>query len=128
VLEAHPLDIAEPWRELETAQVLRDGGFAHDLIFETTRASVPVPIARLLHRRIAGHLKARAALPDSIAPHWAGAGEWQQAGEAYAAAARRAQGASQRSHEVSAGASLPTPSTRRARPTRFDARCEASMR
>jgi len=100
VLDAHPLDIAEPWRELETAQVLRDGGFAHDLIFETTRASVPLPIARLLHQRIAAHLAARAALPDCIAPHWAGAGEWQQAGEAYAAAARRAQAASQRSHEI----------------------------
>jgi hypothetical protein len=53
VLDAHPLDIAEPWRELETAQVLRDGAFAHDLIFEAARKSVPKPIARLLHRRIA---------------------------------------------------------------------------
>jgi len=100
VLEAHPLDIAEPWRELETAQVFRDGAFAHDIVFEATRASVPEPIARLLHRRIALQLEARAALPDSVAPHWAGAAEWQRAGAAYAAAARRAQGASQRSHEV----------------------------
>ena len=74
VLEAHPLDIAEPWRELETAQVFRDGAFAHDIVFEATRASVPEPIARLLHRRIALQLEARAALPDSVAPHWAGAG------------------------------------------------------
>ncbi len=100
VLDAHPLDIAEPWRELEAAQVLREGAFAHDLIFETTRASVPLPIARLLHKRIAAHLLACHALPDSIAPHWAGAAEWQPAGQAYVAAARRAQGASQRSHEV----------------------------
>src|ERR1700712_628004 len=56
VLELHPLDIAEPWRELEAAQVIRDGAFAHDLIFEATRASVPEPIAQLLHRRIATHL------------------------------------------------------------------------
>ena len=100
VLDAHPLDIAEPWRELEQAQVLRDGAFAHDLILETTRASVPLPIARLLHGRIAAHLAAQAALPDRIAPHWAGAAEWQRAGDAYVAAARRAQAASQRSHEV----------------------------
>jgi DNA-binding SARP family transcriptional activator len=100
VLEAHPLDIAEPWRELETAQVFRDGAFAHDIVFEATRASVPQPIARLLHRRIALQLEARAALPDSVAPHWAGAAEWRRAGAAYVAAARRAQGASQRSHEV----------------------------
>ena len=31
--------IAEPWRELEAAQVFRDGAFAHDLIFEAARAS-----------------------------------------------------------------------------------------
>ncbi|HEY5321725.1 MAG TPA: AAA family ATPase [Caldimonas sp.] len=126
VLEAHPLDIAEPWRELENAQVLRDGGFAHDLIFESTRASVPVPIAQLLHRRIAMHLQARAALPDSIAPHWAGAGEWQRAGEAYAAAARRAQGASQRSHEVECWRLAAEAFDRAgAADAAFDARCES---
>ena len=80
--------------------MIRDGAFAHDLIFEATRASVPQPIAALLHRSIAAHLQARQAPPASIAPHWAGAGEWQQAGDAYVAAARRAQGASQRTHEV----------------------------
>jgi hypothetical protein len=123
VLEAHPLDIAEPWRELEQAQVLRDGAFAHDLILETARASVPLPIARLLHRRIAAHLAAQAALPDRIAPHWAGAGEWQPRGDAYAAAARRAQAASQRSHEVECWAAPPTPSTAAGRDAAFDARC-----
>lgn len=100
VLQAHPLDMAEPWRELEAAQVIRDGAFAHDLVFEATRASVPQPIAALLHKSIAGHLQARQAPPAAIAPHWAGAGEWLLAGHAYAAAARRAQSASQRSHEV----------------------------
>lgn len=100
VLDLHPLDIAEPWRELEAAQVIRDGAFAHDLIFEATRASVPAPIARLLHRRIAAHLQARQAQPASIAPHWAGALEWSLAGDAYVLAARQAQSASQRSHEV----------------------------
>lgn len=100
VLEAHPLDIAEPWRELEAAQVIRDAGFAHDLIFEVTQASVPAPIAQLLHRRIAVFLTAHAAQPASIAPHWAGALEWALAGEAYTLAARHAQSASQRGHEV----------------------------
>ncbi len=66
VLELHPLDIAEPWRELEAAQVIRDGAFAHDLIFEATRASVPAPIAQLLHRRIAIYLLQRQARPDHI--------------------------------------------------------------
>ena len=126
VLEAHPLDIAEPWRELETAQVLRDGAFAHDLIFEATRKSVPEPIARLLHRRIAAHLVAGRALPDSVAPHWAGAAEWRLAGEAYAAAARRAREASQRTHEVEcwrrAGTAFDQAGAAEAA---FDARCES---
>ena len=126
VLEAHPLDIAEPWRELESAQLLRGGVFAHDLIFEAALASVPLPIARLLHKRIALHLAARAVLPERTAPHWAGAGEWQRAGEAYAAAARRAQGASQRSHEVDcwnqAAAAFDQAG---AADAAFDARCES---
>ncbi len=100
VLEAHPLDITEPWRELEAAQVIRDGAFAHDLIFEATLASVPTPIAQLLHQRIAQHLVARGAQPECVAPHWAGAAQWVLAGQAYMAAARRAQNASQRQHEV----------------------------
>jgi DNA-binding SARP family transcriptional activator len=100
VLEVHPLDIAEPWRELESALVIRDGAFAHDLIFEATCASVPPPIAQLLHRRIASFLVAQGAPPASVAPHWAGAHEWALAGEAYTLAARQAQTASQRGHEV----------------------------
>lgn len=100
VLETHPLDIAEPWRELEAAQVIRDQGFAHDLIFEATLASVPQPIAQLLHRRIATYLDEHHVVPERIAPHWAGAAEWQRAGACYAASAKRARRASQRSHEV----------------------------
>jgi DNA-binding SARP family transcriptional activator len=100
VLEQHPLDMAEPWRELDAAQVIRDGAFAHDLILEATRASVPAPIAALLHERIAHHLQARGSPSARLAPHWAGAGQWLAAGEAYAAAAQQAQNASQRTHEV----------------------------
>ncbi|MBV9889854.1 MAG: hypothetical protein JO090_03085, partial [Rhizobacter sp.] len=126
VLDAHPLDIAEPWRELETAQVLRDGTFAHDLILEATRRSVPVPIAQLLHRRIATHLVAHGALPERVAPHWAGAAEWREAGGAYAAAARRAREASQRTHEVECWR-LAAEAFDRAgdAAAAFDARCES---
>ena len=126
VLEAHPLDIAEPWRELEAAQVLRDGAFAHDLIFEATLASVPDAIARLLHRRIAEHLAAHDATPERIAPHWAGAAEWQRAGQAYTAAARRAQGASQRTHEAEYWRLAAASYDRAGAPeAAFDARCES---
>ena len=100
VLDAHPLDLAEPWRELETAHVVRDGVFAHDLIYEATRHSVPAAIAQLLHRSVAWHLVGRNAPPSVIAPHWAGALEWSRCGESYALAARLARSASQRRHEA----------------------------
>jgi len=100
VLEVHPLDIAEPWRELESAQVIRQGAFAHDLIYEAARASVPAAIAELLHRRIAVYLVAQHAEPGRIASHWAGGRQWALAGEAFVQAALRAQSASQRIHEV----------------------------
>ncbi len=126
VLEAHPLDIAEPWRELESAQVIRDGAFAHDLIFEATLASVPPPIAQLLHRRIAAFLVQQCAQPASIAPHWAGAREWTLAADAYVAAARQAQCASQRSHEVELWHSASECFNQAADADRsFDARCES---
>jgi len=126
VLDAHPLDIAEPWHELESAQVIRDGAFAHDLVLEVARASVPEPIARLLHERIAGHLQANGAPSASVAPHWAGAGSWLPAGEAYAAAARQAQSASQHTHEVECWDRAADCFDRaRARERAFRARCDS---
>ena len=128
VLEAHPLDIAEPWRELETAQVLRDGAFAHDLIFEATRESVPRadrPAAAPAHRRAPAGARgaARAASRRTGPARPNGA----LAGEAYAAAARRARrGLAAHATRSSAGAAPARPSTRPARRTlAFDARCES---
>lgn len=100
VLQRHPLDLAEAWRELEAAQVLRDDAFAHDLIQDATLQSVPEPIARLLHRDIAGFLAARDAPPERVAPHWQQAADWARAGAAYEAAAVRALRASRRVEEV----------------------------
>ena len=126
VLETHPLDLAEPWRELEAAQVIRDGAFAHDLIFEATRRSVPQPIARLLHRRIATLLAARGVAPANVAAHWEGAGEWPACGAAYAAAARQARAASQRTHEVDCWRRAAAAYDAAAQPAAaFEARCES---
>ena len=126
VLDAHPLDIAEPWRELESAQVIRGDAFAHDLIFEATLASVPPPIAQLLQRRIASFLVAQHAQAASIAPHWAGAHEWVLAGDAYMLAARQAQAASQRGHEVEHWQAASTCFDRADAAERsFEARCES---
>ena len=90
VLEVNPLDLADAWHELEAAQVMRDGAFAHDLIFEAARASVPEPIARALHRRIAEQMAAEGATPARLAAHWLGAGEERRAAPHLAEAGRQA--------------------------------------
>ena len=90
VLDVNPLDLADAWAELESAQVMRDGAFAHDLIFEAARASVPEPIARALHRRIAELMVAEGAAPARLAAHWMGAGEQLRAAPHLAEAGRQA--------------------------------------
>ena len=126
VLSLHPLDLAEPWHELDAAQVFCDHAFAHDLIFEATRDSVPAPIARLLHRHIAEVLLTQQAAPASLAVHWAGAQQWARAGEAHIEAAHQAQSASQRSHEVEHWRQAQASFEKAGDAQRaFDARCES---
>lgn len=100
VLGRDALDLAEPWRELEAAQVIRDDAFAHDLIFEATLRTVPKPIAGLLHRSIAEFLAAHGAAAARVALHWAEAGEWSRSAQAFASAAREARRGSSRAAEV----------------------------
>ncbi len=99
VLGTRPLDLADAWNELERAQVLRDGAFVHDLIYEAARASVPTPIARELHREIATLLEPGAA-PATVAEHWRTAGDWLKAGASYMKAAAAALAASRRAEEA----------------------------
>jgi DNA-binding SARP family transcriptional activator len=91
VLECHPIDLSDAWRELEQTHVFRDGLFAHDLIFETALAAVPAQIARDLHRRVAQHLSAQHAPAARVAHHWLQSDEPQQGIEALVAAAGQAQ-------------------------------------
>ncbi len=100
VLARHPLDIADDWRELERALVIRDDAFAHDLIFEATLRSVPAAIARTMHKSIAAHLQQRDAAPAHVALHWFEAAEWARAAAAWVAAAGVAKQASRRSEEA----------------------------
>ena len=65
----HALDLAEPWRELEAAQIVRDNAFAHDLIFEATMRSIPEPIAQVLHAEIADYLEETGGAPARIGRH-----------------------------------------------------------
>jgi DNA-binding SARP family transcriptional activator len=89
VLGVRTLDLADPCAELENAQVLRDGAFVHDLIYESALASVPAPVARQLHAEVAAFLQQRQGEPARLAQHWVQAGEWQPAGAAFLAAAER---------------------------------------
>ncbi len=90
VLGQHPLDVADAWRELEAAQVIRDSAFAHDLIHEAARREVPQPIARAMHGLIAAQLQVLGVPPARIAAHWHAAGNWLEAGIQYRAAAAAA--------------------------------------
>lgn len=94
VLGMRTLDIADPWQELEQAQVFRDGAFAHDLIYESALASVPAAVAGQLHAEIAEFLQTRDAEPARLAQHWALAKRWARAGPAFLAAAERSRDAS----------------------------------
>ncbi len=100
VLGARALDIADSWRELEAGQVIRDGAFAHDLIFEGTLRSIPRPIAQLLHHDVAVALQAAGAAPARLAAHWSAAQDWAAAGDAHVAAARAAFVAARRVEEA----------------------------
>ncbi len=100
VLGVHALDLAEPWRELEAAHILRDNAFAHDLILETTLRSVPRQIGQLMCREIAAFLEAAGAPAARVAPHWLEAQDFSRAGRAYTAAALDTRRMSQRAQEV----------------------------
>lgn len=64
------LDLAGAWSELETAQVLRDRSFAHDLVLEAVQRGIPAPIREHLHAAVARHLQAHGGEPARIAAHW----------------------------------------------------------
>lgn len=122
VLNLRTLDLADPWAELEGAHVLVEGAFAHDLIFEAARASVPGPVARQLHAEIAGFMATRGGEPARLAAHWAQAGRWPEAGAAWCDAAARSRRAG-RALDAAALFSQAADSYEQARdvPARFDA-------
>lgn len=79
VLGGDVLDLADPWAELEAAQVLGERGFAHDLVGETVRAGLPRAVARPLHAGVARALEAGNGAAASVARHWLAAGDTQRA-------------------------------------------------
>ncbi|WP_277425549.1 BTAD domain-containing putative transcriptional regulator [Deinococcus psychrotolerans] len=81
VMDLHPLDLVQPWAELEAAQIMSGSSFAHDMIAQAARQGVPLPVRALLHASIASHLQNRsgsypkATAPEHLALHWEAAGQ-----------------------------------------------------
>ncbi|MGZ5204968.1 MAG: hypothetical protein ACXWIZ_08690, partial [Caldimonas sp.] len=100
VLDTRALALADPWRELEGAQVLREFAFAHDLVLEATLAGIPAPIAAHAHGAIAAFLEARGNAPARVAAHWIASGQPQRARAALHAAADAARRAMRRKEEA----------------------------
>ena len=76
VLGVPALALADAWAELESAQILRDNAFVHDLIQDAALGSVPAVIARQLHGEIAAHLETEGrAAAARVAHHWLDAGQ-----------------------------------------------------
>lgn len=92
-LAVRAIDLADTWVELEAAQIFRDGGFAHDLIYEAALASVPQPVAAAMHASIATWLAARDGAPARIAHHFDRAGRSGQAAPYWMGAGNAAQSA-----------------------------------
>lgn len=100
VLATRALALADGWRELEAAQVLRGNAFAHDLVHEATLAGVPAPIAAHTHGEVAAFLEAHGGEPARVAAHWISAGQPQRALAALHAAADAAKRAMRRKEEA----------------------------
>lgn len=93
VLNATAMHFADALNELESAQIMRDSVFAHDLVFDAVRASVPAAVAAHTHERIAAWLEPGNAEPARIAQHWIDAGKPQNAREWLQRAAEKARDA-----------------------------------
>jgi tetratricopeptide (TPR) repeat protein len=79
VLGASAMQFADALNELEAAQVLRGTQFAHDLVFDAVRHSVPRPIAQHTHARVAAWLETNGGEPARVAQHFVEAGRGTQA-------------------------------------------------
>ncbi len=95
VLGVGALALAEAFRELESAQVLRGTVFVHDLVFDAVLRGVPSVVATHTHAEVAGWLEVHAGEPARIAQHWidggspARAAHWLGLAAQYAARALR---------------------------------------
>lgn len=90
MLDAPLLDMLPAWQELEGAQILQQGRFSHDLVYESVRAGMSKSVRQALHRRAARALERQDGEPARIARHWAEGGDARRAVPALQEAARSA--------------------------------------
>lgn len=100
VLGCSLLDLAQPWSELEAAQILRGKHMAHESMLDAILRGLPVALRPPLHGRIATSLARLGAPHERIARHHASAGEWQAAAQAGLMAAQSAEQLGQRDTQL----------------------------
>jgi tetratricopeptide (TPR) repeat protein len=94
VMAESPLAVAAPWAELERAQVFRAqqgvSVFAHESVLDAVRSSLPQALLAPLHAGVANSLQKSAAPPQTVARHFAAAGQPGAAAPMAIVAAERA--------------------------------------
>lgn len=70
VMGLRAVEFTSAFGELESAGVLRDAAFAHDLVYDAVLSSIPPPIARHLHGAVAAQLGRHQGVPARVAAHW----------------------------------------------------------
>jgi DNA-binding SARP family transcriptional activator len=122
------LQLATAWRELHDAQVLREEGFAHDLVADAVLRGVPAVVAQRVHAQCAEWLAARDVEPARVATHWLRGGQPAQAGRAFMAAALRARLAGRTQEEAALfGQAAQAFGAAGLADDRFAARCERGI-
>lgn len=84
------LALWDDWSLLEHMGLFDGQGIAHDLYAEAANDTLPAPIGRVLHGRVAAWLETRAHEPARLAAHWLAAGDEPRALPALREAAHRA--------------------------------------
>jgi predicted ATPase len=100
VLGRPAVRLADAWRELEAAHIVRGTQFAHDLVSSAARAGLADVVAQRLHAQVADWLLAHQADPALVAHHRERAGDPAAAATAYLRAAEQARAASRHDDEV----------------------------
>lgn len=100
VLGCSLLDLAQPWAELEAAQILRGEHMAHESMLDAILRGLPVALRPPLHGRVAASLARLGAPFERVARHHACAGAWQAAAQAGLLAAQSAEQLGQRDTQL----------------------------